>query len=57
MKGGIYVQENFHGLDPKCEIRSKFSYCFLSSEISPDVFEKVWNATVTSVHGSKQCKQ
>lgn len=57
MKGGIYVQENFHGLDPKCEIRSKFSYCFLSSEISSDVFEKVWNATVTSVHGSKQCKQ
>lgn len=51
------MQENFHGLDPKCEISSEILYCFLSSEIFPDVFEEVWNAAVTSLHGSKQCRQ
>lgn len=51
------MQENFHGIDPNCEISSKILYYFFSSVIFPDVFEKVWNATVTSLHGSKQCKQ
>ena len=35
------MEEHFHELDPKCEISSIVLYCFLSSEVSTDVSERI----------------
>lgn len=43
-------------LIPCVKSAQKF-YVVSLTQIFPHVFEKVWNATVTSLHDSKQCKQ